>query len=151
MNLYIRGSSPVSGNADRATDQHPMASLRVVGLATTSAITELVTSTGVVKAGDWADLTATDSAVAAANVTSLTGSSSGAVSSLNKDAGASGSVEGVKSKILRSAENSDTEVGARIAGRIGIDYSGISSSGSTPGANVQVGMSFQSDMTHVLA
>jgi hypothetical protein len=34
--------------------------------------------------------------------------------------------------------------------RIGLDYSGITSDGSTPGSSTQLGLSFQSDMTHIL-
>jgi hypothetical protein len=40
--------------------------------------------------------------------------------------------------------------GSRIQGRIGIDYSSITSSGSTPGTSTQRGISFQSDMTNIL-
>ena len=43
-------------------------------------------------------------------------------------------------------ENSNA---SRIQGRVGLDYSGITSSGSTPGYSRQMGISFQSDMTHL--
>jgi hypothetical protein len=37
---------------------------------------------------------------------------------------------------------------SRIQARIGLDYSGITSTGSTPGSSMQRGISFQSDMTN---
>ena len=53
-------------------------------------------------------------------------------------------------KSFRSTQTLNEETGARAAGRIGLDYSGISSTGSTPGASSQFGMSFQSDIRHIL-
>jgi hypothetical protein len=43
-----------------------------------------------------------------------------------------------------------TSSGSRIQGRIGLDYSNITSTGSTPGSSTQQGVSFQSDMTNIL-
>jgi AMIN domain len=43
-----------------------------------------------------------------------------------------------------------TSSGSRIQGRIGLDYSSITSTGSTPGSSTQQGVSFQSDMTNIL-
>ena len=37
-----------------------------------------------------------------------------------------------------------------MAGRIGFDFSGIDSDGSTPGTSTQIGLSLESHMTHIL-
>ncbi len=150
MNLDIRGSSPT--NEDRGNDNDDLVgSVRVIGVATTSAITEVESADREIQPGDSAELTPKDAAVAAKNARNAAATASRVIPLPGgEEADATGMSNGGLSQGLLSAENGDTGVQPRMAGRIGIDYSGISSSGSTPGTSSQVGMSFQSDMTHIL-
>ena len=147
----IRGSySPTS--EDRSSDVNAsFASARVIGVATTSSITEVGSADREIQVGDSAELTPKDAEAAAENARSAASTGLRVISlpSAEED-DPSGPPKGAASQGLVSAENGDSEVQPRMAGRIGIDYSGISSSGSTPGISSQVGVSFQSDMTHIL-
>jgi hypothetical protein len=121
---------------------------RIVGIARTSAILEVGTSDAELKIGDRADLLPHDADTARMNV--LTDPAN----TLNPRARAVDDADNdslaPRSKSLRPAPAPDDEAGTRTAGRIGLDYSGISSTGSTPGQSYQMGMSFQSDMRHIL-
>ena len=117
-----------------------VAELRILAVATTSAVAEIREAKGSVRRGDWAVLTAQD-AEAATNAVA------------NK---AILSVRMPLSNIMpaereqRSHAVVDSSAGSRLQGRLGLDYSGISSSGSTPGSSTQTGISLQSDMTNIL-
>jgi hypothetical protein len=135
MNLVIRDPHPLPVNGDRHNNS--IATLRVIAVATTSAVTEVRDSIGKVKIGDRADLAPGDAAMAAEKV--LTGSVKTPHAAL------------MSSKTAPPpGEQPEIVERSRASGRIGFDYSGISSGGSTPGASLQLGMSFQSDMTHIL-
>jgi hypothetical protein len=139
MSLDIR----VDGDAS-------IASARVIGVATTSAITEVGSADREIQVGDSAELTPKDAEAAAENARNSAAIASRVISLPSADEeDRSGPSREAQSQGLRSAENANAEIQPRMAGRIGIDYSGISSSGSTPGISSQVGMSFQSDIRHI--
>ncbi len=144
MNFDLRNADADSG--DEEQKEPPIGEARIVGLARTSAILEVGTSGGELKIGDCADLLPSDADAARRNV--LTGPAN----TLNAAARPVDDDDDSLSpgKGLTSPPASDDETRPRAAGRIGLDYSGISSSGSTPGGSAQLGMSFQSDIRHIL-
>src|SRR6266404_4476782 len=119
-----------------------VAELQVISTAQNSAVTEIHGAKRAIKAGDWAYLSApdidrivADRALAAAGkrppVNAFTQSSS----------------QENDSHETRSRSPSPEE--SRIRARIGLDYSGIRSSGSTPGSSRQQGLSVQADMVRI--
>jgi hypothetical protein len=136
MRLVVHDHIPASG--DPASPQGPIiAELQIVSVAETSAVTEIRNPKRDVKPGDWADLSTEDSAKL------------GEKGSVNTAVNNSASV-------LPSAKTSTPEAHAepaqeesRIRARVGFDYSGISSTGSTPGRSSTLGMSLQTDMTRI--
>ena len=137
MNFDLRSVDANSGA--------PIGAARIVGVARTSAILEVGTSSGGLKIGDWADLLPADADAARRNV--LTGPAntlSATARPINDDDSPT------LGKSFRSTQGSDDEPRPRTAGRIGLDYSGISSAGSTPGTSAQLGLSFQSDIRQIL-
>jgi hypothetical protein len=142
MNLDIRNAASRE-NASEA----PIGAARVIGVATTSAILDVGASDREVQVGDWAELLAGDAERARRNALSGPQNTVHAPSRPVEDEEA-GSPRPAGQSIRQTG--ADEEPLARTAGRIGFDYSGISSSGSTPGSSTQVGMSFQSDIKHVL-
>jgi AMIN domain len=145
MNVDIRdgGTSP---EADEGK-QTPIGAARIVGVATTSAILEVGRSNGELKVGDWADLLPQDADAARKNVIS------GPANTLHADARPLDNDDDAitnTGKGFRPAQTIKEEPEARTVGRIGLDYSGISSTGSTPGGSAQLGMSFQSDIRHIM-
>jgi hypothetical protein len=152
MHLDIRNAHVSAENAIGNNNLGSIvASLRIVGVATTSAITEIGNADGEFHLGDIASLTPGDDAAAAENaVTAASDSSRAASSPHRQESEPSGQVKTIARNSLRSTATSEPDGRSRMAGRFSFDYSGITSSGSTPGASTQVGMSFQSDMTHIL-
>ena len=148
MNLDIRAKQLTKSGTD---PDAPIASVRVVGVAATSAITEEQQSQRVIEVGDSAELDPQDATVAARNAQAAGQSS---VPNLRVPATdstySSSAAGGVVSNSFRSSRKQEPETGSRMAGRIGFDYSSITSAGSTPGTSTQKGLSFQSDMTHIL-
>jgi AMIN domain len=136
MKLVVRDAGPRS--AGSTGPQGPVvAELQIVSVAETSAVTEIRNPTRDLKPGDWADLSTEDSA-------NLGAQRSVSVAANNP------------SPVLPSAKPTTTEQPpaplqgeSRIRARIGFDYSGISSSGSTPGRSSTVGMALQTDMTQI--
>ncbi len=128
MKLVVRDPSSSS------TEPGPIvAVLKVVSLADTSAVTDIRAAGRDLKAGDWAYLSAEDAAerlAAAAPVPALPLTSA----------------HPRKAK-LRPPEPLPEDT--RIRARVGLDYSGISSNGSTPGNSSQIGLSFRTDMTRI--
>jgi hypothetical protein len=129
----------------RSNRQTPIGSARVVGIATASAILEVTASSAESQVGDWAELLPADADTArkivlAANTTFHLASRPMIDSSntLSPRAG----------RGFLSAADDQSE--PRTAGRIGFDSTAISSSGSTPGASRELGLSFQSDIRHIL-
>ncbi len=130
MRLVVRDPSPSSA----ATKPGPVvAVLKVVSVADSSAVTDIRAAGRDLKSGDWAYLSAEDDAeralaAAAAPALPLT------------------SVPPRKAK-LRPPEPLPEDT--RIRARVGLDYSGISSNGSTIGNSSQIGLSFRTDMTRI--
>jgi hypothetical protein len=146
MNLDIRSAASDSG--ERKRNSSPIGAARIIGVATASAILEVGTSSGELKAGDWAELLPPDAEEARQNVIAAPANTVFAAARPVAD-DADNAVEASK-RGPGATPTFEEQTRTRNAGRIGIDYSGISSSGSTPGSSVQAGISFQSDIRHIL-
>ncbi len=135
MTLLVHESEPAQPDNPNP-EGGVVAELRIVSVAETSSVTEIHNAMREVKPGDWAELSQTDYArlgnVPAANpaVNTPTPHNVAAVSS------ASTPVE-------------QTPRDSRMMARIGLDYSGISSNGSTTGSNSSMGLNFQTDMEQI--
>jgi AMIN domain len=136
MNLVVR--DPSSSTGDSANPQGPVvAELRIVSVAETSAVTEIRSAKRDVKPGDWADLSTEDSA------------------GLGQQQPVSAAVKNATPVTLpgktttAELQTEPTQEESRIRARLDFDYSGISSSGSTPGHSSTVGMALQTDMTRI--
>ena len=116
-----------------------VAELRILAVASTSAIAEVREAKRTLQRGDLAMLTPEDAQTARNALTDK----------------ALASVRMHITTILPNQPDRTpqpalaTSSGSRIQGRIGIDYSNITSTGSTPGTSTQQGISFQSDMTNI--
>ncbi len=136
MKLVVRDTD--SSASDSATPQGPVvAELQIVSVAETSAVTEIHNPKRDVKPGDWADLSAEDSTRLGAEqpvTAAVNGPAPVITQSKPQDAG--------------PGDGASLEE-TRIRARIGIDYSGISSSGSTPGRSSTVGLALRTDMTRI--
>ena len=149
MNLDIRNAQSPAQNSNGADNENaPIAAARIVGVARTSAIVEVGASKGELRIGDQADLIPQDAATARLNA--LAGPENTLDASSKPVADDPDPSSGLAAKTLRSAPMPDDVSGTRTVGRIGFDTSGISSTGSTPGTSLQLGMSFQSNITHIL-
>ncbi len=147
MNLDLR--SAASNPDEDSKTKAPMGAARVVGVATTSAILEVGTSSGDLKIGDWADLLPHDAEAARKNVLSGPGNTLRAADRFVAADDVDTSPR-VPSQSFRSSGRLPLDTGTRTAGRIGLDYSALTSSGSTPGQSAQLGMSIQSDIRNIL-
>ena len=116
-----------------------VAELRILAVASTSAVAEVHEAKRTLRRGDLAMLTPEDAQTARNALTDKT-------------------LASVRMHITTILPNQPdrtpqpalaTSSGSRIQGRIGIDYSNITSTGSTPGTSTQQGISFQSDMTNI--
>lgn len=145
MNLDIWNGA---GEAQRsASNKTPIGAARIVGVATTSAILQVDNSSGDLNVGDWAELLPGDATAARKNVLTAPENSIHAASRSLEDVG--DTLAAPTGGSFRTAQVPD-DLATRAVGRIGFDYSGISSSGSTPGTSTQLGMSFQSNIKHLL-
>jgi len=136
MKLVVR--DPSSPSADSASGQGAVvAELQVVSVAETSAVTEIHQPKRDVKPGDWAYLSAEDSAKLGAE-RSLSASGKNPEPALLQS-------QPRKAELRPPLLPEDS----RIQARIGFDYSGIRSSGSTPGNSSQLGLSIRTDMTRI--
>jgi len=132
MKLEVRDSSPANSTAAPGP---VVAELQVVSVAETSAVTEIRDPKRDVKPGDWAYLSAADSAKLGVQSSASPGTPQPAL------------LQGEPRKPeLRPALLPED---SRIQGRIGFDYSGIRSSGSTPGNSTQLGFTISTDMTRI--
>lgn len=130
-----------------------VASVRVIGVAAASAVTELLTQDRAIRVGDVAELTSKDAATAAVNVASASRKESEDVIQPvdeTSSPSSSSSAEGTESHFVQSRQRTEIAEGTRMAGRIGFDSSAITSVGSTPGTSMQRGITVQSDMTNIL-
>jgi hypothetical protein len=146
MNLDIASATekPEGPSNDEAT----IGMARIFSVATTSAILEVVSTSAELHVGDWANLLPGDAYQARQNVLTAPGNVLHAASRLIEDD--SDSSDHAAGQRFRTSGNFEEDLGTRAAGRIGLDYSAISSGGSTPGTSAQVGLSFQSDIRHIL-
>jgi hypothetical protein len=131
MKLVVRDAAP---SADSSTLQGPVvAELQVVSVAGTSAVTEIHDPRRDVRPGDWAELSEADYRKLGEQP---------APSTLAR---AFTTVEPLKPEKVDAAPSEESRMRATVA----IDYSGISSSGSTPGHSSSRGMSFSANMTRI--
>jgi hypothetical protein len=128
----------VSPSGDPASPQGPaIAELQIVSVAETSAVTEIRNPKRDVKPGDWAELSTEDSA--------KLGERGPVNTAVNNSAPVLPSTKATSSEPHPEPAQEES----RIRARIGFDYSGISSTGSTPGRSSTLGMSLQTDMTRI--
>jgi hypothetical protein len=137
MKLVVR--DPILSTRDTVAPKPPVAELQVISVAQNSAVTEIHSAKRAIKTGDWAHLSAED---INRMVAERTATSSG------KRPPASAFVQGDSTKDEARTRSLSPEA-SRIRARIGLDYSGIRSSGSTIGSSTQRGMSVQADMTNI--
>src|SRR5579862_5041993 len=148
MNLDIVRTAGKRGG--RSNNEATIGAARIVGVATTSAILEVGSSSVDLHVGDWASLLPQDAAAAAQNVLTEPANSLRAPSQPVEDESGFSTEPSTARNVARSMRRPEVDTGPRMAGRIGFDSSGVSSSGSTPGTSLQLGMSFQSDMRQIM-
>jgi hypothetical protein len=137
LDVY-RGTAPTE-------DGKSVAVLRVIGIATTSALTEFAEGDSDVKVGDNAVLEASDAAAAARNLAAPPPAKA-IVLAPEEERPAARATTAVTSNSMRPAMRQTMGAAPRMAGRIGLDASSITSVGSTQTRSFQVGMLFESDM-----
>jgi hypothetical protein len=138
MTLIVHDAVSRSNKND--ADNGPYAAeLRILAVAANSAVAELHEAKRPVKRGDIATLTPQDAEIARA------GRATNTLAAVHLPVKTIMPIE----PDTRSGPNLDSSSGSRIQGRIGLDYSNITSTGSTPGASTQRGISVQSDMTNL--
>ena len=130
----------VAGSNKDTPDRGPFAAeLRILAVAATSAVAEVRDAKRTLKRGDLAILTPEDAQTARAALASK------ALASVRMPL-----VNILPFEPERASQPTIQPLsGSRIQGRIGLDYSSITSTGSTPGVSTQRGISFQSDMTNL--
>jgi hypothetical protein len=133
----------VPANRDAPDAGEPLARLHVIGTANASALTEVTSGDSSVQVGDSAVLEAQD-AVAAERNLSEPAEKAIVVMPEEENLDDKGAAP-VASNALRLGTPNMVEM-PRMAGRIGLDTSAITSEGSTKGQSFQVGMLIESDM-----
>jgi hypothetical protein len=145
-----RPKSVVTSGGPANSQNAFVASVRVIGVAAASAVTELVTEDRTIRVGDLAELTPKDAAAAAGNLLSVSHGQIENVIPANQETGSSSTADSAESHFVRLPPGNETVNATGMAGRITFDSSAITSFGSTPGTTMQNGISFQSDMTGIL-
>ena len=140
MKLSVRDLN-LSARGTPAPDA-PVAELQVISTAQNSAVTEIHAAKRAIKTGDLAYLSPAD---IERMVTER------AAAAVGKRPPANAFVQGGSSEAetRESHARSLSPEESRIRARIGLDYSGIRSSGSTSGSSSQRGMSIQADMMRI--
>ncbi|HEY1272993.1 MAG TPA: hypothetical protein VGF08_13455, partial [Terriglobales bacterium] len=118
-----------------------IAELEVISVASTSAVAAIHGRTADLKQGEWAYLSPADTARADAQRL---------VSSTREHLPPPQLEDGEPVNRFTASSGISSPLATHVAGRIGFDYSGIRSHGSTPGWSSQVGMMFRSDINHIL-
>jgi len=140
MKLVVRDPEPASA---APTAPGPIvAELQVVSVAETSAVTSIHATRRDVKPGDWAYLSEEDSKrISDQQVLNALGT------------GLPAETVARANPVKRNLTDADQQVVSlqdnRLRARVGFDYSGIHSSGSTVGSSREIGLSFQTDMTRI--
>lgn len=119
-----------------------VAELQVISTAQNSAVTEIYGAKRAIKTGDWAYLSAADVDRIVADRAPAAVSKRPSVSAFTEGHSPEGETREARVRAMSLEES-------RIRARIGVDYSGIRSSGSTPGSSRQQGLSVQADMTNI--
>jgi len=135
MTLLVHESDPAKGDNPNP-EGRVVAELRIASVAETSSVTEIHNAMRDVKPGDWAELAPDD------------------YSRLGNEPATNPAVNNHKPAELAAVSSTPTAVDqtsrdSRMMARIGFDYSGISSGGSTPGRSSSMGLSFQTDMQQI--
>ena len=139
MKLVVRDASPSSSAP--ATSGPAVADLQVVSVAETSAVTSIHVTKRDVKPGDWAYLSGEDSRRLAEEQTLNSAGPTLPEESFTPVKQSKTTPDGAQQTV--SLQDN------RIRARVGVDYSGIQSGGSTAGSSREIGMSFQTDMTRI--
>lgn len=136
MRLVVHEVDPSS--ADSPNPQGAVvAELKVVSVAETSAVTEIHNTKRDVKPGDWAELSEADYA------------------KLGEEPGTNAAFKNPSSPVVpvrpsKTAQGEEAlQEGSWSRARIAFDYSGITSSGSTPGHGSSLGLAFHTDTTRI--
>jgi AMIN domain len=138
MRLIVR--DPGGRSNESAPDRDAfVAELRILAVATASAVAEVREAKRPVRRGDLAVLTPEDAQ------TARTTRTTNALAAVHLPVKTVMPIE----PDTRSQPTIETSSRSRIQGRIGLDYSSITSTGSTPGTSTQQGISFRSDMTNI--
>jgi hypothetical protein len=138
MTLIVHDAVPRS-NKNGASNGSFAAELRILAVAASSAVAEVREAKRAVRRGDIAILNPQDAE------TARTARTTNDLAAVHLPVKTIMPTE----PDTRQHVNLDTSSGSRIRGRIGLDYSNITSTGSTPGMSTQRGISFQSDMTNL--
>ena len=140
MRLIVRDPDPVAALNNGNQDRGPfVAELRILAVASTSSVAGVREARRAVKRGDWAVLTPEDAETARTSLVTK------ALVAVRMPFTTIMPVETGR----RPQAPLETTSGSRIQGRVSLDYSSITSTGSTPGTSTQQGISFQSDMTNI--
>jgi len=141
MKLAVR--DPVaSSSASGATAQDALvAELQVISTAQNSAVTEVHGAKRAIRTGDWAYLSAEDIERIVAERSAATGKRP-QMSALTQGNSSEGRQREVGHRPFSPEES-------RVRARVGLDYSGMRSFGSTPGSSGQRGLTIQTDMTRI--
>jgi hypothetical protein len=136
MKLLVRDSR--SGSADSATPQGAVvAELQIVSVAQTSAVTEIHNPKRDLKPGDWAELSKEDYA-------RLGEKPAGDAAFKNPQPPI------IAAKLWKPEQREEASPEeSRIRARIGFDYSGVSSTGSTPGRSSTLGLALRTDASRI--
>ena len=138
MTLIVHDPVPRPNKNDPGHGSY-VAELRILAVATASSVARVREAARAVKRGDIATLTPQD------EETARTTRTTNALAAVHLPVKTIMPIE----PDTRQQPTLETSSGSRIQGRIGLDYSSITSTGSTPGSSTQRGISFQSDMTNL--
>jgi hypothetical protein len=119
-----------------------IAELHIISVAQNSAVTEIRPVKRAVKIGDWAFLSSEDVARIQADRSSKASAKRTVGSAFMAD-------NSTASHVPAAGSNSLSPEDVRLRARIGLDYSGIRGSGTTPGSSSQRGMNIRADMTNI--
>jgi len=138
MKLAVRDSAPsATGNA--AARDSLIAELQVIAVAQNSAVTEIHNAKRPLRKGDWAYLSVDDIArIVYERATAATSKGPPMNSFVADDSGP-----------RRERNHLSADEGRHGQVRIGLDYSGIRSEGSTPGGSGQRGLTIQADIAGI--
>ncbi len=136
MKLAVREAGADSGELDTAPGP-VLAELQIVSVADTSAVAEIRNAKREVKRGDWAELSEDDFAKLGAEPANDVG-----IKAPIQPAAA------FEPATLPQPAGVSTQEG-RIRARIGFDYGGITSTGSTPGHSSSFGLTINTDTTQI--